>query len=131
MSFIIAHCTLLTLFYGVIAKVSHPISLFLPSRLGWEVVRPFFLMIRRPLSSPPFPYPAFYRAVLAGKLCVRDAQMSNTVCVPTPHPHHTFIILPDRGMLYLMFGDYLNLYHYNVIHNCTLHTPYAVLWSHR
>ena len=27
--------------------------------------------------------------VLAGKLCVRDAQMANGVYVPTPHPHHT------------------------------------------
>src|SRR5258708_2567030 len=48
--------------------------------------------------------------------------MSNTVCVPTAHPHHTFIILPDIVMLYLMFVGYLHLDHYNVIHNCTLHT---------
>src|SRR5258705_11307785 len=56
--------------------------------------------------------------VLAGKLCVRDAQTSNTVYVPTPHRHHT-LSCPDIVMVYLMYVGYLRQDHIN----CVLYTP--------
>src|SRR5258705_120884 len=56
--------------------------------------------------------------VLAGKLCVPDAQTSNTVYVPTPHRHHT-LSCPDIVMVYLMYVGYLRLDHIK----CVLYTP--------
>src|SRR5258705_3442435 len=62
--------------------------------------------------------------VLAGKLCVPDAQTSNTVYVPTPHRHHT-LCCPDIVMVYLMYVDYLRQDH--II--CVLYTPEHVSQS--
>src|SRR5882762_2787527 len=103
----------------------------------------------RSRESPPLRL-AFGRRAVAGKLCVRDAQMRNGVYVPTPHvmalsqvswlvscasgthrcptvstfPRH-IITSPEIVMLYLIFVGYLHLEHYNVMCNCMLHTPQA------
>ena len=66
----------------------------------------------------------FEPGILAGKLCIPDAQMPNAVYIPMPHPHHT--VSPNTVMLYLMFVAYLHLDHYNVIFVIVyLHTPQA------
>src|SRR5258705_7155404 len=96
----------------------------------------------------------FEPGVLAGKLCVRDAQVSNAVYVPTPpyvmglsqaswqgscasgtHKRPTLSTFPrhilttDSLVLYCNVISnvcgYLYLDHYNVIRNCILHTPQA------
>jgi hypothetical protein len=36
--------------------------------------------------------------ILAGKLCVPDAQMPNTVCVPTPHAAHNMVLAHYCGV---------------------------------
>src|SRR5258706_3258626 len=86
----------------------------------------------------------FEPGVLADKLCIWDAQMSNTVYIPTPpyvmgltlsaFPHHILtthcLALYCNVTVYLMFVAYLHLDHSNVTCNCILHMRQADCSSH-
>src|SRR5258705_175186 len=84
MSFIIVYCTRLKLIDVFFNDTAPPVICARSLRHALPILHLGRTGVQRCLRSHATLCHGFEPGVLAGKLCVRDAQMSNAVYVPTP-----------------------------------------------